>query len=92
MFITLTKKIVQVPGHDKINLNVNHITHVQTVKSDNYGVCTSVAYISDYRCIHVAETQEEVMAMINAALAREYNTARANTGNRLSDIFKKESA
>ena len=91
MFITLTRKRVLVPGHDKVNINVNLITYVATSKDEKYGVFTEVGYSGDH-CFYVAETQDQVMTMINAALRIENERAEHQTKNRLTDMLSKRSA
>ena len=92
MFITLTRKKVFVPGYDKINVNINSIVYVCTNKDDNYGIYTRIGYGGKDCCISVAETQDQVMTMINAALRIENERAEHQTKNRLADMLSKRSA
>ena len=92
MFITLTNYHKNADGQDKININLNYIVGVWTVARDSKTKYTCVATINSSNPFHITETQEEVMAMINAALAREYNTVRPAAGNRLSNILGQKSA
>lgn len=92
MFITLTNKIASVPDHNKVNLNVDSIVYVVTVNNKAHGTCTAIGYGNAGRYFYVSETQDQVMAMINAALRIENERAEHQAKNRLTDMLSKRSA
>lgn len=87
MFIELTNSYTNdVPGHDKININPNYIIGIKTSRDNNHKVCTFIKHLDGY--YEVKESQEEVMALINAALNRNKDTIKSKNTDKISNILK----
>ena len=90
MFITLTNYHKNIGNRDKININLNYIVSVWTSARDSKTKYTCVATINNSNPFHIEESQEEVIALINAALNKTSNNSK--TGNKVSDILKRKTA
>ena len=90
MFIQLTKKNPAFRNYNKICFNVNNITYITPSNHSQYGMCTEIGYVgTESKCWYVAETHEEIMAMIYNLCRQQNNTTPSKTENRLSNIFSK---
>lgn len=87
MFITLTNYHKNIGKRDKININLNYIVSIWTVARDSKTKYTCVATINSSNPFHIEESQEEVMALINAALNKD--TVKNKNADKVSNILKR---